>query len=189
MIEYNRIVAEKGYTPDDPKRDLARIREAVKKAGTSSNRNRKRPISPVRRESKNRRSAKSANLTARSSTWKEADDNREESYGDQSWGQGWEQHDWESHADQSWNQQRFDCLMNKHGIDEVGMNSLHALMCLGWRGERASDKLMEKLSYNSNKIADKSHWLHAAIKKARADIYDVELWESYGWVDNRRWGV
>ena len=196
MIEYKRLVAEKGYVPDDANRDIAKIREAVLTRDKSDNRGKKRPISPIRKGRAPRsKIAKSSNPTARASTWREEwDDNREESNVDQSWGHSeWDQHDWwesgdrESYVDRSWNQDRFDALMDKHGIDEVGRHSLQALTQQGWRGERSANTLMEKLSYKSPTIRHKSHWLHSAITQARHDIYESEEWEAAGWVDNPRW--
>ena len=88
----------------------------------------------------------------------------------------------------AWDQERFDGLMDSHGIDDMGRQSLHALMFMGERGERQANHLLEKLASKGSKMRNKSKWLHASVQKARWDIRETEEAENHGWIDRRFWG-
>ena len=87
-----------------------------------------------------------------------------------------------------WDQRRFDALMDAHGIDDMGRQSLLALMLMGDRGERSAHQLLGKLAAKGHEIRNKSRWLHRAIEQAKSDIREVEEAEAIGWKDYRYWG-
>ena len=83
--------------------------------------------------------------------------------------------------------EKFYMTMDLHGIDDMGRQSLAALMTGSSRGHRVGNLLMWKMGRDRS-IGNKSRWLHRAVQQASQDISDTARWGRWGWGDNRHWG-